>query len=165
MAKKGTKKTVCAISKAAFLAAAGALTLGVRTKLGEEFALARKGFSSGKIGYYSGGKLTVNVDGVPVKCQVGVNVVMLDEQIMKPDEWTENADAAALGKKIHAAITSGDAIAFKAMEFGTGSFGWNGNGKVSGQIGTKDVRFQVGVNVTVIGSKPAEAKDDKAEAA
>jgi len=166
MAKKGTagaKKTVCPIGKAAFLAVAAALTGVVRTKLGEEFVLSRKVLSQGtKIGYYSGGKLTVSVDGTPVKCQVGINVVMLDEQIMTGPEWLENPDAAALGKKIHGMIAGGESIAFKAMEFGTGSFGWNGNGKVAGTIGTKDVRFQVGVNVTVIGSKPEAAAAEAA---
>jgi hypothetical protein len=46
-------------------------------------------------------------------------------------------------------------VAFDAdvKEFSTGSFGWHLNGKVSVEIGGKKVSVQVGLNLTVVGSK------------
>jgi hypothetical protein len=38
-------------------------------------------------------------------------------------------------------------------EFSTGSLGWNVNDKITMQIGDKTVTVQVGMNLTVIGSK------------
>ena len=40
-----------------------------------------------------------------------------------------------------------------AKEFSTGSLGWNINGKMHVEIGGKLVQCQVGMNVTLVGSK------------
>lgn len=37
--------------------------------------------------------------------------------------------------------------------FSTGSFGWNANGKMTIMVGDTPVEVQVGLNLTVIGSK------------
>lgn len=44
---------------------------------------------------------------------------------------------------------------FQAMvkEFSTGSFGWNLNGKVSIEVDGKPLNCQIGMNLTVVGSK------------
>ena len=42
-------------------------------------------------------------------------------------------------------------------EFSTGSFGWYINGKVNIQVDGKPVAVQVGLNLTVVGSKEAES--------
>lgn len=47
---------------------------------------------------------------------------------------------------------SRDTIA-EPKEFATGSFGWNANEKLVLQIGDKLVKVQVGLNITVVGSK------------
>jgi hypothetical protein len=41
-------------------------------------------------------------------------------------------------------------------EFSTGSFGWYLNGKVLAPIDGKNVSVQIGMNLTVVGSKDAE---------
>ena len=48
-------------------------------------------------------------------------------------------------------------------EFSTGSLGWNINDKVNIDIGGKLVTVQVGMNLTVVGSKdlPRDAGDPK----
>ncbi|MBI3726343.1 hypothetical protein HY251_20650 [bacterium] len=38
-------------------------------------------------------------------------------------------------------------------EFSTGSFGWYVNGKASIQVDGKPIQVQVGMNITVVGSK------------
>lgn len=35
------------------------------------------GFSSGSEGWYAGEKVTLEIDGVPVQCQVGVNITVI----------------------------------------------------------------------------------------
>jgi hypothetical protein len=49
----------------------------------------------------------------------------------------------------------GSAVAV-VKEFSTGSFGWNANDKVTVNLGGKAVKVQVGVNLTVVGSKGAK---------
>ena len=41
-------------------------------------------------------------------------------------------------------------------EFSTGSFGWYYNGKTTVTVGGKPLSVQVGLNLTVVGSKEAE---------
>jgi hypothetical protein len=49
-------------------------------------------------------------------------------------------------------------VAKSAMpkEFATGSFGWNVNEKMTVEVGGKRVLVQVGLNITVIGSRTAK---------
>lgn len=47
-------------------------------------------------------------------------------------------------------------------EFSTGSLGWNINGKTSIQVGNQVVQVQVGLNLTIVGSK--ELPKDQAAA-
>jgi hypothetical protein len=41
-------------------------------------------------------------------------------------------------------------------QFSTGSFGWYLNSKVNVKVGDKSVPVQIGMNLTVVGSKEAE---------
>jgi hypothetical protein len=58
------------------------------------------------------------------------------------------AGARAVGVKVGAK----DLLAV-AKEFSTGSLGWNVNDKVLMEVGGRQVMCQVGLNITVIGSK------------
>lgn len=55
-------------------------------------------------------------------------------------------------------------------EFSTGSLGWYLNGKIPLEVDGKVVQVQVGLNLTIVGSKelprdtPAEETEDKADA-
>lgn len=44
----------------------------------------------------------------------------------------------------------------EVKEFSTGSFGWYLNGKVTLEVGGKRVPVQIGMNLTVVGSKGAQ---------
>lgn len=41
----------------------------------------------------------------------------------------------------------------EVKEFSTGSLGWNTNGKITLKVGEKNVTVQVGLNLTIVGSK------------
>lgn len=53
-------------------------------------------------------------------------------------------------------VINGQELIADPKEFSTGSFGWFLNGKVLVPVGGKNVSVQVGINLTVVGSKEAE---------
>jgi hypothetical protein len=55
-------------------------------------------------------------------------------------------------KNVHVSINGVPMIA-EVKEFSTGSFGWNLNGKTTLEVNGTPVTVQVGLNLTVIGSK------------
>lgn len=65
-------------------------------------------------------------------------------------QFTEKAEA------LKVTINGQDLLA-DVKEFSTGSFGWYLNGKIVVPIDGKNVSVQIGMNLTVVGSKEAEA--------
>lgn len=53
-------------------------------------------------------------------------------------------------------VINGQEILAEKKEFSTGSFGWNINSKITVVVDGKPVSVQVGMNMTVVGSKDAE---------
>ena len=51
---------------------------------------------------------------------------------------------------------NGQEIIADRREFSTGSFGWYYNGKVNISVDGKPLSVQIGLNLTVVGSKEAE---------
>jgi hypothetical protein len=65
-------------------------------------------------------------------------------------------------------VIDGNKLIAAPREFSTGSLGWNISNKMTLQIGDKAVSVQVGLNLTIIGSKdlpkdPASAASAPAE--
>jgi hypothetical protein len=68
---------------------------------------------------------------------------------------------------------SGVPLVAEVKEFSTGSLGWYLNGKTTVEIDGRPVSVQMGVNLTIVGSKelpmddpePATAEDDKLQVA
>ena len=50
-------------------------------------------------------------------------------------------------------IINGVPLTAEVKEFSTGSLGWYLNGKVNLKIGEKSVSVQIGLNLTIVGSK------------
>jgi len=50
-------------------------------------------------------------------------------------------------------VINGQKMIAEPREFSTGSLGWNINGKLVVQIGETPVTVQVGLNLTLVGSK------------
>ena len=63
--------------------------------------------------------------------------------------FTEKAEPIKL-------VINGQELVADKKEFSTGSFGWFFNGKISVAVDGKPLSVQVGLNLTVIGSKAAE---------
>jgi len=61
-------------------------------------------------------------------------------------EFLENAKAVEI-------IIGGVPLMAEVKEFSTGSLGWYLNGKTTVRIGDKPVSVQIGLNLTVVGSK------------
>jgi hypothetical protein len=53
-------------------------------------------------------------------------------------------------------VINGQELIADKREFSTGSFGWYYNGKVTISVDGKPLSIQVGLNLTVVGSKEAE---------
>jgi hypothetical protein len=53
-------------------------------------------------------------------------------------------------------VINGQEMLAEVKEFATGSFGWYLNGKTVASIDGKAVSVQIGMNLTVVGSKDAE---------
>jgi hypothetical protein len=58
-----------------------------------------------------------------------------------------------------AVTVGGSTLAAMPKEFSTGSFGWYVSGKVVITVGGVPVPVQVGMNLTVVGSKPVKPKE------
>ena len=59
-------------------------------------------------------------------------------------------------KPLTVQIGNSQLLANVKEEFSSGSFGWYAGDKIIVDIGGMPVRVQVGINLTVVGSKPAE---------
>jgi hypothetical protein len=53
-------------------------------------------------------------------------------------------------------VINGQELLADKREFSTGSFGWYYNGKINITVDGKPLSIQVGLNLTVVGSKEAE---------
>jgi hypothetical protein len=57
------------------------------------------------------------------------------------------------GAKPMQVTINGAPMTADVKEFSTGSLGWNINGKIQVDVGGKPVNVQVGLNLTIVGSK------------
>jgi hypothetical protein len=56
-------------------------------------------------------------------------------------------------------VIGGQPFTAEVKEFSTGSFGWNVNAKTVIEVGGRRLPVQVGLNLTVIGSKEAPKEE------
>lgn len=153
-----TAKT-CPISLADFAATAPAAcyaSLGQAEGADGTILVEPKEFSSGNVGLWGQGKVTVTLGGKPVPCQVGINAVLAEGTGMPLADGT----TAHLLKPMLVGLYFGKPPekgtrldGSRKAPFKTGSYGWF----VGGKVATADGLFQVGINVTVANSKPKPA--------
>ena len=60
-------------------------------------------------------------------------------------------------------VINGVPMTAEVKHFSSGSFGWYLNGKVTLKVGTKPVPVQIGLNLTVVGSKDLAQGSDTVE--
>ena len=98
------KKTVCPISRADFSAKAKPVTIKIND---EEIAVPVKVFSTGSLGWYLNRKVEIDVGGVKVPVQVGLNLTIVGSKELPQDASPAHA-APAAGHETHAAPAHGE---------------------------------------------------------
>jgi hypothetical protein len=77
------KKTTCPITRAEFRSKAKPITV----RVGEVPLQAEvKEFSTGSLGWYLNGKMTIDIDGTPVSVQIGMNLTIVGSKDLPKDE-------------------------------------------------------------------------------
>jgi hypothetical protein len=95
--KRGANATKCPLSRAAVMEKAPKV-LNIRLEhegdggkaIAPQAAVLRE-FSSGSLGWYAGEKITLMIDGMPVKCQVGVNITIVGSKDLPKSETAEGS--------------------------------------------------------------------------
>jgi len=90
------KKTTCPIGRSAFRAKAQPVAV---TVAGVPLQAAVKEFSTGSLGWYLNGKTTIDVGGVPVPVQIGMNLTIVGSKEL-PREAGHEAPAAATAEEV-----------------------------------------------------------------
>src|SRR4051812_16509728 len=85
------KKTTCPISRAQFRNQAKPVTVTIGT---QQMEAEKKEFSTGSLGWYLNGKITLEVDGVRVPVQIGLNLTIVGSKDL-PDDDTSGPDRPA----------------------------------------------------------------------
>jgi hypothetical protein len=86
------KKTSCPITREQFKHAKH-VTVEIN---GQKLTADPKSFSTGSLGWYLNTKVTVEVDGVPVQAQVGMNLTIVgSKELPKDDEQPSEPTAVA----------------------------------------------------------------------
>jgi hypothetical protein len=93
------KKTVCPISRADFSAKAKPVTIKMND---EEIAVPVKLFSTGSLGWYLNRKIDIDVGGVKVPVQIGLNLTIVGSKELPQDAPPAHA-APAAGHTTHVA--------------------------------------------------------------
>jgi len=87
------KKTTCSITRVDFWSKAKPITISIGNS---QLDADPKEFSSGSLGWYAGGKMIVEVEGVRVSVQVGLNLTIVgSKELPKDEEPGEKAAAPA----------------------------------------------------------------------
>jgi len=90
------KKTTCPISRAEFRAKAKPLTVIIA---GSSLEAEVKEFSTGSLGWYLNNKTMVEIDGVRVSVQIGLNLTIVgSKELPKDDTSPASTSAPAEGE-------------------------------------------------------------------
>jgi hypothetical protein len=76
------KKTTCPITRAQFRAKARAIRVVIE---GKEQDVPVKEFSTGSLGWYLNSKISLEIDGVSVPVQIGLNLTIVGSKELPPD--------------------------------------------------------------------------------
>jgi hypothetical protein len=136
----------------------GSLNLG--KSLGS-MVLAPKTFSSGKVGFYGQGALSLKCGKESYKFQVGITVTAIENAKQTVDEEIKQAVLAAASMTADTLLRGRTGI---AKEFSTGSVGFHHGDKIQLEVNGSPLNFQLGVLVTAHGSKEWKTTRPETEA-
>jgi hypothetical protein len=83
------KKTSCPITRSEFRSKAKPVTVNIA---GVPQVAEVKEFSTGSLGWYLNGKTTVEIDGVPVAVQIGLNLTIVGSKELPQDAPAEQPE-------------------------------------------------------------------------
>jgi S1-C subfamily serine protease len=83
-----SKKTVCPVNRAEFRRSAKPISVNIA---GIPLVADVKEFSTGSLGWYLNGKVSVEIDGRPVAVQIGMNLTIVGSKELPADEPTTEA--------------------------------------------------------------------------
>ena len=87
-------KTVCPITYAQFKTSAKPLEVAIA---GKTLQAPTKEFSTGSLGWYLSGKISVEIDGKPVQVQVGLNMTIIGSKDVPKDGAPTDSQAPGQG--------------------------------------------------------------------
>lgn len=85
------KKTSCPITLQQFRDGAKALTVTIE---GSEMKVPVKEFSTGSLGWYLNGKTTIEINGVAVAVQIGLNLTIVGSKELPKDAESPKTESA-----------------------------------------------------------------------
>ena len=83
-------KSTCPVSRQQFRTKAQPVTVTINNT---PFQAAVKEFSTGSLGWYLNGKTMVEVDGVPVSVQIGLNLTVVGSKELPRNGGSSSADS------------------------------------------------------------------------
>lgn len=86
------KKTTCPVTRKGFLSKAKPLTITIN---GMPLLAEVKDFTTGSLGWYLNTKVPIEVDGVVVSVQVGVNMIIVGSKDLPKDEEAAGTEPEA----------------------------------------------------------------------
>ena len=111
------RKTTCPITRAQFTQH-GANATPVVSIAGQAIGATPKTFSTSSVGYYASGKVQIMIDGIPVWCQVGLNITVIGSgelpelpTVVSPEVQAIHDRAKAVAAAAVANMTPGDGLA------------------------------------------------------
>ena len=87
------KKSTCSVSRQQFRDAAKPVTVSVGSI---PLVADPKEFSTGSLGWYLNGKTVIEIDGVPVSVQIGLNLTIVGSKELPMDEVASEMPEAAV---------------------------------------------------------------------
>lgn len=88
----GPKKTVCPVTRDQFKQTAKPVEIVID---GNKFVADAREFSTGSLGWYLNGKTSVQINGVPVAVQIGVNLTVVGSKEL-PKSAGASSEAVAV---------------------------------------------------------------------
>lgn len=165
----GSRRTECLLGRKQFLGKAGPLVIRIGGKEMEQYVEAEarefkpsEASPDGSFGWHTNGKIVVIVDGVPATVMVSGSIIVVGSGggkskakcTISRQEFLAKATALQVGIGDKGAAVVGGVKEFKPNgEARHGSFGWYGQGKATVKFGDAELTLQVGLNLTVVGSK------------
>jgi hypothetical protein len=88
-----TRKTTCAITRQQYTANAKPVTVAINN---QPLSASPKQFSTGSMGWFANGKVSLIVDGIPVQCQVSLNITVIGSKDLPFDTATPSPEVQAI---------------------------------------------------------------------